>query len=145
MVNLMCFHITLPIRSTHAHTHIETHAQVYEQTQVSIRFIHAYTKAHTHMVCSLHLSYSGGAPTCPQISAQGKFWHRKYIINTLAFCKLMKVHTHTHTHTHSSAPPLCKSTHSQMRRMFNLSSRVVKEIKQEERGAFWSIPVHLKA
>lgn len=89
--NLMCFHLTLLIHSTHAHTHMDPHAQVYGQTQVNIGFIQAcmknrHTNTHAHMVCSLHLPHSGGAPTCPQISVQGVFWRRKYIINTLDFC-----------------------------------------------------------
>lgn len=46
--NLMCFHLTLLIHRTHVQTHMEAHAQVYEQTQLNVRFIQACT--HTYGV-----------------------------------------------------------------------------------------------
>lgn len=91
---------------------------------------HTYTHAYTHMVCSLHLAYSGGAPTCPQISVKGIFWHRKKHHQYTGFLQLDEG---THTLTHTQHLPFCKSTHSQMRHILNLSSRAVREIKQGKR------------
>lgn len=57
--NLMCFHLTLLIHCTHAYTHMGAHVQVYEQTQVNIRFIQACRKTdtqthpHTHIWCAV--------------------------------------------------------------------------------------------
>lgn len=57
-LTLMCFHLTLLIHRTHAQTHMEAHAQVYEQTQVNVRFTQACMKTdpHTHIWCTASTS-----------------------------------------------------------------------------------------
>lgn len=103
--NLMCFHLTLLIHSTHAHTHIWVCILEFmnKHEWASNLYQHARkeTHKHTHMVCSLHLPYSGRAPTCPWISVQRMFWHRTPHQYTWLFAIRWK---HTHANTHSSSP-----------------------------------------
>lgn len=106
--NLMCFHLTLLIHCTHAHTHMEPHAQVYGQTQVNIGFIQACTKTdsqthtHTYGVQPPPFLFWRSSNMPPNLSA-GYFLAQKIHHQYTGFLQLDEG-THTHTHTHSSSP-----------------------------------------
>lgn len=130
----MCFHLaiaySLLVCNIHTWKHMLWFMHKLKRTSDLSRLAQK-THKHTHMVCSLQLLYSGGAPTCPRISVQGIFWHRKYIISAQTFCSY--THTHTHSQKHTQLLPFSKSTHSQMGHALELKSGAVKKTKQGER------------
>lgn len=104
-LTLMCFHhLKLLIHCMHAHTHLEAHAQIYEQTQVKTGM---HENRHTD-------TYGVQPPPClfwrssnmPPNHSTGYFLAQK-IHQYTAFMQLDEgthVHTDTHIHTHSSTP-----------------------------------------